>query len=61
MRLKILIVVKKKKKSCTTSNSNEEENEDNLIGKKVVRSLYEKLKRANELNKILNINWMNVL
>ena len=41
------------KEECSTSNSNDKDNIDDLIVKKIVWSLYEKLKRANELNKIL--------
>mgnify|MGYP004715446109 FL=1 len=41
------------KEENSTLNSNEEENRDDLIVEKIVKRLYEKLKRANELNKIL--------
>ena len=41
------------KEECSTSNSNDKDNIDDLIVEKNIRTLYEKLKRTNELNKIL--------
>ena len=41
------------KEECSTSNFNDEENMDDLMIEKIVRSLYEKLRKANELNKTL--------